>query len=124
MYLIGEDLLGCVKCLFDHKVRQSRLLEMRRSGDDLLLKRSHPELDFGVSQRCASVSHEWPQILTALWNMDNVHIRLSVCFRSGRLQFAAYDNRPNRITATPSKASQVGLGSLSWSVLRVISKGK
>jgi len=37
-------------------------------------------------------------------------------------EFEMYDNRLNRITATPSKESQVGLGSFSWFVSRVISK--
>ena len=49
MYLIGKDLLGCVKRLFYHEVRQSCLLQVRRSSDNLLLKRSHPQLNFGVS---------------------------------------------------------------------------
>ena len=54
MYLVGNDLLRCVKRLFDHEVSQSCLLELRRSGDDLLLKRWHPQLHLvsrnGVSE--------------------------------------------------------------------------
>jgi hypothetical protein len=45
--LIGKDLLGGGKGVFDHEVGKGGLLKIGRSGDDLLLEGLHAELDLG-----------------------------------------------------------------------------
>ncbi len=50
MNLIGENLLRRLECVFNHESAECRVLKFRGTGDQVLVIRTHSELDLRLAE--------------------------------------------------------------------------